>query len=375
MPPFIDTSWDNGEGHKEILVYGATGRQGGATIRRLLETEAVKSGRASICAFVRSPRSPAVEHLRSLGVTLRVGSLDDPRSVAAACAHVTAVFLLTTSGGNSKLLPSRTRQCELQRAINVINACVTAKSVELVVYSSFAGADRAKKAANLEYVPPTLLVKAAIEGYLQSSGLPHAILRPALLMDALLEWGPAGLSQGSVPGLTSPDTRTQFITADDVGLVAAQMLTHPRAYRGRAIDLAGDELSGNEIAALIARLRRPHVAARGEKEESWAYDRAPIALFKYLQTELYSTAMWLDANSPIADVKACRQQFPSLCSFEAWATEAGIPSHRFRADRSHLWMVATVALIILLVVASGVAGSQATSAVADLWGALTGRVL
>ena len=58
-----------------VLVIGATGQQGGATARHLLER-----GR-TVRALVRDPASPAAMALGRAGADLVMGDLDDPSSL------------------------------------------------------------------------------------------------------------------------------------------------------------------------------------------------------------------------------------------------------------------------------------------------------
>ena len=58
-----------------ILVIGATGQQGRATVQHLLER------RWPVRALVRDPRSAAATEIEKAGASLIVGDLDDPMSL------------------------------------------------------------------------------------------------------------------------------------------------------------------------------------------------------------------------------------------------------------------------------------------------------
>src|SRR5689334_25115588 len=73
-----------------VLVIGATGQQGGATARSLLERGWETK------AFVRDPESAGAVALREAGATLAVGNLDDPASLAAAMEGAHGVFVALT---------------------------------------------------------------------------------------------------------------------------------------------------------------------------------------------------------------------------------------------------------------------------------------
>jgi uncharacterized protein YbjT (DUF2867 family) len=73
-----------------VLVIGATGHQGGAAARALLERG------WAVRALVRDENKPAARQLREAGADLIAGDLDDPGSIRAAMSSVSGVFLALT---------------------------------------------------------------------------------------------------------------------------------------------------------------------------------------------------------------------------------------------------------------------------------------
>ncbi|MGC0312205.1 NmrA family NAD(P)-binding protein [Kitasatospora acidiphila] len=69
-----------------VLVTGATGGQGGAGARQLLDTS------WAVRAPVRDPDSPRARELGALGAELVTGNLDDPGSLRAAAQGAHGVF-------------------------------------------------------------------------------------------------------------------------------------------------------------------------------------------------------------------------------------------------------------------------------------------
>ena len=72
--------------NKLILVTGATGQQGGATARHLLNKGWAVRG------LTRNPNSPAAQALAGAGAKVVQGDLDDRPSLDAALAGVYGVF-------------------------------------------------------------------------------------------------------------------------------------------------------------------------------------------------------------------------------------------------------------------------------------------
>ncbi len=70
-----------------ILVTGATGNQGGAVARHLLQR-----GNFAVRAFVRDPNKPAAQALKQAGAELVAGDLNDRDSLDRALQGVSGVF-------------------------------------------------------------------------------------------------------------------------------------------------------------------------------------------------------------------------------------------------------------------------------------------
>lgn len=61
-----------------VAIVGATGQQGGATARALLDAG------VTVRALVRDPAKPAAAALASAGAQLAVADFDDPKTIRAA---------------------------------------------------------------------------------------------------------------------------------------------------------------------------------------------------------------------------------------------------------------------------------------------------
>ena len=133
---------------------------------------------------------------------------------------------------------------EVSSGSSLIDAAQEAE-VDHVVYSSVCGCDK-------ESAPSYHKSKFKIEERLKKSGLSYSILRPVSFLEI---W--ARLSQfsnKSISGLVKGDVKQQWVALEDVGACAALALQHEK-YKGRTIDLCGDELSGNDMAKVLTKLR------------------------------------------------------------------------------------------------------------------------
>src|SRR5919197_2314509 len=76
---------------KKILVTGATGQQGGALARLLLEKN------HEVYALTRNTNSSAAQDLKNQGANLIKGDLDNPDSLEQAVNSVDSIFLMGTT--------------------------------------------------------------------------------------------------------------------------------------------------------------------------------------------------------------------------------------------------------------------------------------
>jgi hypothetical protein len=102
---------------------------------------------------------------------------------------------------------------------------------------------------------PHYIRKANIEKYLREecteTRMTWTVLRPVVFMEGI-DLGFAGkiLPTAWKVGL-SPTTKLQLIATSDIGYFGAQALLRPKEFSGRAISLAGDELTFDEANAII----------------------------------------------------------------------------------------------------------------------------
>ena len=117
------------------------------------------------------------------------------------------------------------------------------------------------------------------------------------------------MEQGTLTLPLKPDTRLQMIAVDDIGAFVAMSFEFPGRWQGRALDIAGDELSMNQIAQALGRVLG----------EDLKYVQAPWDKFEQQAgQEMALMFKWFDNVGYHADISALRQQHPSLMSFERW---------------------------------------------------------
>lgn len=276
-----------------VLVFGGTGRQGGSAARHLL-------GRGwAVHAFVRDPSKPAAQELRAMGATIVQGDLDDVESIRAATRGAYGVFSVVTplsQGG----VPAEERHGK-----NIADVA-GALGVGHYVHSSVGGAERPEGVYWRE-------AKLRIEERIRKHDLPATFLRPTYFMDNLNQYPPL-LEDGKLVyrrGL-APGKPLQMIASGDIGYFAAAAFDDPTTI-GSKIELAGDELTGDQIAETFE--RHTGIPTR--------YESVPIAELQRI-SEWQATAYgWLNRIGYSADIQVLRRQHRDLLTLRDWLARTG----------------------------------------------------
>ncbi|WP_433246392.1 NmrA/HSCARG family protein [Streptosporangium sp. CA-135522] len=279
---------------KIILVTGATGQQGGATARRLL------ADGWRVRALVRDPSTEAARAIADAGAELVKGDMDDRASLDAAAEGVHGVFSVQPPATAPHLDDE-----EVRLGVNVAEAALAAGAGHLV-YTSVGSADRGTTVNHWN-------TKWRIEQHIRALGLPHTILRPVMFMENHIE-GPFGVF-GETPllGMIPAHATVQLIAVTDIGAFAGLAFADPDTYLGKAIEIAGDELTRQQLVTAIEEAvgrALPIAPASREKPTEAGADGGNAA-----RTE--SLGGWQ------ADIPALRALHPDLMDFATWLDREG----------------------------------------------------
>lgn len=276
-----------------FAVVGATGQQGGATARALL------AAGERVRALTRAPGSDAARALADAGAEVVRADHTEPGSVRAAFAGATRVFAVTTPF-------ERGVEAETQDGYVIADAARQA-GVEHLVYSSVGGAERGTGIPHFES-------KRRVEEHLQTLGLPFTVVRPVFFMENL-RWTPPAREDGAlVFRLPLPaGVPLQMIAVADVGAASAAALRDPGRVPGGAVELAGDERTGEQIAAAFG--EAAGLPAR--------YEPLPLEVLGENE-DLRAMYAWF-ARPPAyqADIAAVRRLVPDLQDLPTWLARTG----------------------------------------------------
>ncbi|KAL3450330.1 nucleoside-diphosphate-sugar epimerase family protein [Aspergillus insuetus] len=298
-----------------ILVTGATGKQGGSVVRNLLARNAL----FDILAVTRNAQSPSAQKLakQSPKIKLVEGNLDDPAGIfrnarSKTSSEIWGVFSVQAADPKS--------DTERRQGIALVDESIK-QGVKFFVYSSVDRGGDARSFNNPTQVPH-FIYKHEIEQHLiaktkdtaSGSGMKWTILRPTAFFDNMTPdyFGKVFATAWQMSLKGKP---LQLIATTDIGFFAGEAFMNPKEWSGRAIALAGDELTYEEMERIFK--------AKTRKDVPTTF-MIPVRLMMMMVKELGVMFKWFYDEGYGADVAALRKIHPELKDFGAWLeTESG----------------------------------------------------
>ena len=305
---------------KIIAVVGATGAQGGGLVRALLADPA---GGFSVRAITRKLDSDKARALAKQGVEVVAADLDDAASLERAFEGAYGAFCITNFWEHFS--PEK----EQQQARNMAEAARAAK-VEHVIWSTLEDtrkwvplSDARMPTLNKKWKVPHFDGKGEVDHVFTDLGVPTTFLLTSFYWDNFIHFGmgPKKNPDGTL-AITMPmgDRKLPGIAAEDIGACAYAIFKGGKQYVGKTVGIAGEHLSGGEMASAFGRVLGqkvvyndvPPEVYRGfgfpgademgnmfqfyaEDEQAFRAARDP-AFCRTLNPELQTFAQWLDRN-------------------------------------------------------------------------------
>ena len=304
---------------KLIAVVGATGAQGGGLVRALLKDPAF-----AVRALTRNPDGDKGKALAAAGAEVVACDIDSVDSLTAAFAGAYGAFALTNFWEHFS--PDK----EQQQVRNMV-AAAKAGGLKHVVWSSLE--DTRKKVPVSDDRMPTLMEKYKVphfdakgeaDAYWAEAGVPTTILHTSFYWDNLIGFGmgPKAGEDGKL-GFVLPmaDKKLPGIAAEDIGKCAAGIFKAGDTYIGKTVGIAGEHLTGEQMAAALGKALGKDVAYNYVPPEVYRTFGFPGAddlgnMFQYKRD--------FEADFCAArPVDASRQLNPELQSFDAWLAANG----------------------------------------------------
>ena len=275
------------DAQRSILVCGATGSQGGAVARSLLQRG------FRVGALTRDPQKPEARALAEQGAEVVQGDLDDRSSVDRALEGVYGVFSVQNfwEAGYDR---------EVRQGKTVADAAKAA-GVGHFVYSSVGSAHRRTGIAHFDS-------KWEVEEHARGLGLPCTVLRPVFFMQNW-EMMREPILGGTLPQPLDPGKPFQQVAVEDIGAFATMAFEHPEGWIEREVEIAGDERTMPEIAEAFGRVAGREVG----------YYQVPWEMFEEQMGEEYAVMYrWFNDVGYEADIVTLRQEHPGLIDFEGY---------------------------------------------------------
>jgi len=271
-----------------VVVTGSTGKQGGAVARGLLERG------HKVRAVTRDLNSSQAKALAKAGATLVEASLEDTAAITKALEGATSLFAMTTPFGGGA-------DAETRQGVAAADAAKAAGAH--LVFTSVNSANRQTGVPHFES-------KYEVEKHIAKVGVSATILAPAFFMENLY-FGKEQLAKGVYASALPPTRALAQVAVADIGSVAVRVLEDARRFTGKRFDLANDELTGNDVVAILSR-----VTGR-----SFAYYQVSLDVIRQRMGEdgarMYE---WLDRVGYTVDRAALHREFPDVAfhDFESW---------------------------------------------------------
>ncbi|MCU0989924.1 MAG: NmrA/HSCARG family protein [Xanthomonadales bacterium] len=301
---------------KVIAIVGATGAQGGGLARAILDQP---HGGFRARALTRAPKSEKARALAGRGAEVVVADLDDAASLRAAFAGAYGAYCVTNFWEHFS--PEK----ELSQARNLAQAAAAA-GLKHVIWSTLEDTrrwvplddDRLPTLMH-QYKVPHFDAKGGADHFFTEAGLPVTFLLTSFYWDNLIYFGsgPKRAPDGMLH-LTLPmgDARLPGIAAEDIGRCALSIFRQPQRYIGKTVGIAGEHLTGGEMAAALSLALGEAVLYNDLSPDDYrdlgfpgAADLGNMFQFKRDFNEYFCG---------VRDIASSRELNPELQTFEQW---------------------------------------------------------
>jgi len=302
---------------RAFVVMGITGKQGGACANTLLE----KGER--VRGLTRNPNSAKSQLWKDKGVEM-VSSAD----LSKAFAGCYGLFLLMTPNMDY-ISPNE----QFAIIVNYVDAAVEA-GIKHIVYSSVANNDK-----HPELLPAKWEVEQYVISESQKHGYTWCVVRPVHFFDNFTyhhdgNMHPLDNWPTTIDLPMDGDHKLWHIACTDIGKVSAECLVDAEKYKGRAIDLAADNVSPDEILDEMNR------AWGFSGNDAITHRNSPLCLFSCLPIccccfqsmrglrHMKDFVYFYAAGNYTIEIEKLREEFPFLMDTKSWVASLPKPSRQ-----------------------------------------------
>lgn len=300
-----------------IAVVGATGAQGGGLVRAILND---KDGDFAVRAITRDANSEKAKALTALGADVVAADLDNAESVQQAFKGAYGAFCVTFFWNHFS--PDK----EISHAKTMAEAAKRA-DVKHVIWSTLEDtrkwiplSDNRMPTLMGKYKVPHLDAKSEADRFFVDAGVSTTFLLASFYWDNMILFG-MGPKRGEdgelVFALPLGAKKISGIAAEDIGKCAYGIFKGGSSvYAGRYVGVAGEHLTGEEMAAGMTQALGEEVryhAVPADVYRSFGFPGADDLgnMFQFFQD---NEQVFLSAR----DLGASRNLNPSLQTFSEW---------------------------------------------------------
>ncbi|KAJ5618375.1 NmrA family transcriptional regulator [Penicillium herquei] len=272
---------------KLLVVFGATGQQGGSVIDYVLNDPDL-SKEYSLRGITRSASSDTAKDLQKRGVEIVEADASDAKSIPAAVAGAHTVFIVTISIYDEHL---KTR--EIEQTKQIADAAV-ATGAKFLIYSTCVAAERLHG-----FSVPAFDSKADCEQYIRTLPIKSAFFAPGMFMQNFLgnqipRPVPDQKDTYAIYNFISPDAPLPLIdTLHDTGKYLGPILVDPDRYDGKIFCCATAQWSYKQVAEIITRVTGKKTIYLQIPYEQWlsflppGYKDSISAMMRFIETPGY----------------------------------------------------------------------------------------
>ena len=304
---------------KIIVVFGATGAQGGGLAKAILND---KNSEFSVRAVTRDVNSDKAKELANLGAEVVAGDVDDIESLKKTLEGAYGAYFVTFFWAHFS--PEK----EMAEAKNMALAAKNA-GLKHVIWSTL---EDVRKYVPLEdnrlptlhgkYKVPHFDGKGESDQFFIDAGVPVTFLLASYYWENLIYFGmgPKRGEDGKL-SITFPmgNKKMAGIAAGDIGKCAYGIFKKGETLMGKRIGIAGDQLTCTEMAGAISKAIGEEVSYNEVTPDQYRSFGFPGADDLGNMFQFYRD--FDEVCNSIRDVNGSRELNPELKSFDAWLEE------------------------------------------------------
>ncbi|KAJ5512030.1 hypothetical protein PEX2_028020 [Penicillium expansum] len=250
---------------KVLVVFGATGNQGGSIIDSVIN-DPVLANEYRVRAVTRNTSSPAALALKQTGkVDVVEGDAEDTSSLKRVLQGAHTIYSLTTT-----IYDERLEERELSQGKAIADAAV-ATGAQFLIFSTLCHITRVSsgkydKGRHFD-------CKAEVEDYIRTLPIKSAFFAPGSFMQNFstnMKPYPVGDGTYALANIISPNAKLPLINIEDTGKYVAAILANPDEFEDKVLAAATRLYTMQEIVEIMSQ-------SLGKKV---VYNQLPEAVFR-----------------------------------------------------------------------------------------------